>query len=361
MTKKNILITGIGSGGANNLVDCIRSSCQDEINIIGSNCVDFRLNLSNADLVVPLPHANSPEYSFTLLSLIEKYSINGIIPTTDIEAYKLSTIPELSHYTYLPSQFLISSVQDKASLFDIASSASLRVPKSSSLSNFEDVFKFFDELPPNHQRIWVRPRLGAGSRGATWVKTPQQAIQWITLWSELRGKQISDFHLCEFLPGRDLNIQTIWFNGQFISGTMVQRLMYYGGDAKLSGMASTPAVARRIFDKDLASQIELIGDSLKYPLHGSINFDLKQDINGIDCMTEINIGRFPMIIKLHEACRSIASHTSIYLQHLIENKSLSTYGWLDSSCQSHMFRELDISPVIVDNVNVNFRLESLHP
>ena len=151
---------------------------------------------------------------------------------------------------------------------------------------------------------------------------------WIKLWVEMRKFKISDFQICEFLPGRDLNVHTIWDNGQFISGTMVERMGYYGGEAKLSGMASTPSISRRVHFEDLAEKIEFLGSDFPYKLNGSINIDIKSDVNNIDCMTEINIGRFPMIIRLHEACiNKKPSNLKCYIDKVILKKDLKRIGW----------------------------------
>ena len=303
--------------------------------------------MSSADLNKLFPVATDSNYKDLVCEYCLKNDIDAIIPTNDREVFALSEVETIRDLTFLPSQSLVKGVQDKSSLFEIAKNASLRIPHSKSISTVDDLASSFQELLTFSDRVWLRPKKGSGSRGATWVRTVDQAIKWISLWCELQNFNFSDFQLCEFLPGRDLNIQSIWDNGRFVSGTIVERLDYFGGFNRLSGMSSTPSLAKRLDISAIDINLEQLSDTFPTPLNGSINIDLKQDSNDKYCMTEINIGRFPMIIRLHQAGLPLAnSHVGLYLSKILDKKPLEACGWYQQGNSAIMYRELDNEPLI---------------
>ena len=345
----NILVTGAGGGGGNNMISCIKKLIKNDLKVIGTNCSKNYIFMSTADETYLAPEASEKNYLSKINDLRKKHNIHQIIPCNDREVLALSKSDSLKEYLFLPNQDLISSVQNKSEFFKLANNASVRVPINYPLTSFEDLEEKFNLLKNYSEKVWVRPQKGSGSKGATWVNTFDQAMIWIKLWVEMRKFKISDFQICEFLPGRDLNIQTIWDNGNFVCGTMVERLGYYGGEAKLSGMASTPSISRRIHCDTLAAQIELLGRNLPYKLNGSINIDIKADSNNVDCMTEINIGRFPMIIRLHEACiNKKPSNLKCYIDKITLKKDLEKIGWHFEGLDTTMYRELDNLPKLIN-------------
>ena len=78
-------------------------------------------------------------------------------------------------------------------------------------------------------KFWIRTRSGAGSIAATWVNNGEQAKSWIKLWVELRGFELTNFTISEFLPGRDYAFQSVWKNGNLLVAKLAERLVYYMG------------------------------------------------------------------------------------------------------------------------------------
>ena len=64
----------------------------------------------------------------------------------------------------------------------------------------------------------------------------------------MRGVPGEDFTLSEFLPGRDYNVQGLWLKGRLVLIKMCERLSYLNGRQQPSGMSSTPALAKTVWE-----------------------------------------------------------------------------------------------------------------
>ena len=131
---------------------------------------------------------------------------------------------------------------------------------------------------------------------------------------------------------------------------MAQRKSYFMGANRLSGMSSTPEVAVTVKDKKVSGKVlQVIGSIFKTP-NGSINVDIKEDEHGNVYMTEINIGRFPMITTIHDSASSL-SPAAAYLLSAFDRNPLNQP--IDEYKENMMLiRDLDTEPVVVDGTKL---------
>lgn len=339
-----ILITGAGGGGGNNLIRSLRNSNLD-VRIIGTNCLSQAVAKSNADQSFLLPEASDPRYLPELNRLIHAEGVDLVIPNNDRESGFISDNRDaVETRTFMPDQDAVRLCQDKNRFYAAVSEVGMTVAPTVMVTDLDRLEETMDGLPPS-DRYWVRPRTGSGSKGATWVKTPAQARKWIELWHELRGFRPTDFQIATFLPGRDYNVQTIWLDGELRFLSMVERLAYYGGENRLSGMASTPAIARTINVPAAIENALAIIRHVDPKATGSFNVDMKGSVDGVANVTEINVGRFPMITTIHDANRrmnGVETYVRSALGLPFEQDGLEEIeeGWL-------MLRELDTEPLVI--------------
>ena len=128
------------------------------------------------------------------------------------------------------------------------------MPRTYPVSDRASLNEAWDALD-RRDLTWCRIRRGAASRGATMVRDADQAWSWISYWHTMRGVPVEDFTLSEFLPGRDYNVQGIWSEGRLILIKMCERLSYLNASQQPSGMASTPALAKTVWE---AAAIECV-------------------------------------------------------------------------------------------------------
>ena len=67
----------------------------------------------------------------------------------------------------------------------------------------------------------------------------------------MRGMEVSDFTISEFLPGRDFACQSTWKNGKLILMKAAERLSYIEAASRPSNMSSSPELAKTVYDEEL--------------------------------------------------------------------------------------------------------------
>lgn len=344
MKRRTVLVQGAGGGGGNNLIRSLRQSGLD-LRILGSNCLRHAVAKSSADETFLLPVCSDGGYVDALNALIEREAIDLVIPNSDRETGAVSALREAIHArTFLPPDDVVRTCHDKHALYRRFSSVGLPMAASVSLEGHADLETAFAALPAG-DRYWVRPRRGSGSRGATWVHTPAQAQKWIDLWIELRGYHWDDFQICSFLPGRDFCFQSVWREGQLVVAKLVERLAYYGGAARLSGMASTPEIARTVRDEATLDMIFRAVRTLTPEPHGNFSMDLKGDADGVMNITEVNIGRFCMITTIFDSTGKVNT-AGAYVRSAF-GEPVEVDDPIDIDEGYLLIRELDTEPLVV--------------
>lgn len=301
--SRRVLVTGAGSGPGNNLM---RSLARGEPSaaLVGCNSDRFMLKKSPAQRNFLLPSLEGDESSFesALRAIFSTVCIDLIIPGNDRDARALAAMHEreaLGCRSVLPKLRTIDSCQDKCTLSLFLRARGIPAPRTYPLTDRDSLESAWKGLEPR-RLAWCRIRRGFASRGATKVRDVDQAWNWISYWHTMRGVPVEEFTVCEFLPGRDYNVQGLWFDGRLVLIKMCERLSYLNAEQQPSGMASTPALAKTVWEPEAIAACEAALAALDERPHGVFNFDLKEDEAGVPCITEINAGRFAMITNLYD-------------------------------------------------------------
>jgi carbamoylphosphate synthase large subunit len=299
-SRRRVLVTGAGTGRANNLVRSLRAG-ESDINVIGCHSDPFVLAKAETDRRWHMPSPSSQADFITACQpIIARERIELIIPSSDEDALALAKMRDsLDCRVYLPSAEVISLCQDKYALSQALKANGAAVPETLAIRDFSGVSRAFRELD-HSQLLWVRTRHGAGSKGATKVKDADQAWNWIMYWNEMRGIPIEEFTLSEYLPGRDYNVQGLWHEGVTILIKMCERLSYLDGENRPSGMSSTPGLAKTLRDDRVLNLCERAIGVVAPSACGVFNIDVKEDVDRIPRITEINAGRFAMITNIYD-------------------------------------------------------------
>jgi carbamoyl-phosphate synthase large subunit len=136
--------------------------------------------------------------------------------------------------------------------------------------------------------------------GAIPVKRADQARSWIRYWEEMRGVPAASFTISEYLPGRDFSLQCLWNEGTLVLAKMSERLSYFGGAHSPSGVSSTPALGKTVLEPRVVEVCTAAIRAVDPKASGVFCFDLKEDEEGVPCVTEINAGRFAMITNIYD-------------------------------------------------------------
>ena len=291
MTSRRLLVMAAGTGACNNLVRSLRAG-DAEVDIVGCNDDRFTLKQSSADRLYLTPPVTAVEFESALLRLLDHEKIDLVIPSGDGDVVALSTLRDkLGSRCFLPEAQVIDLCQDKFDLGQFLAARGVPVPAPCAVTRLDGIGAIFKQLG-RPRPLWCRVRAGSRSLGAAPVNTVRQARAWIRYWQEMRGIPADRFTLSEYLPGRDFMCMSLWRDGQMVLVTTFEKLSYFGGEAYPSGTSSLSSLAKTILDSRLVDISNQAIRALSPTASGAFSVDLKENSEGVPCITEINAGRF---------------------------------------------------------------------
>ncbi len=241
-----------------------------------------------------------PRFAESLRRVIKGEKVDLVIPNSDHEVDVISRLRlKLPCHTFLPERPAVELCQDKYALGVFLESRGVPVAVTYPVTDPASIGAAFRRLAPRSP-LWCRMRAGAGSMGATPVGTPEQALGWIRYWEDMRGVSPGSFTLSEYLPGRDFACQSLWRDGQLILIKTVERLSYFGGWNRASGVSSIAALAKTVLEPRVVDVSARAIRALGTRVSGAFSVDLKENADGVPCVTEINAGRFITMMNLFD-------------------------------------------------------------
>ncbi len=296
---RRLLILGAGTGAANNLIRSLRAG-DPTFHLVGGHHDRFVLKKAPADRRYLLPAPGGRDWLRALRHVVETERIDLLIPDTDADVDLVSRLRRrVPCRVFLPRHTVIARCQDKYALTVFLRERGIAAPETYPLARLGDVGRVFRRFG-RRPLLWCRIRTGFGSMGALPVKTPEQARSWIAYWQTMRGIPVTAFTLSEYLPGRDYSFQCLWKDGALVLAKMSERLAYFGGGSHPSGVSSTPALGKTLLEPRVAAVCTEAIRALDRRASGIFCFDLKEDVRGEPCITEINAGRFAMITSIYD-------------------------------------------------------------
>jgi len=288
--EARVLVTSSGGIGGINFVRALRLAEQMEGRkyfIVGTDYSRYYILFPELDVRYNTPRHSDPEFFRAILEIAERHSISFIHPHSSVEAKVIAQNREMLDRVnikyYLPEPDEIAP--DKLDIYMKLKEAGVPVPRTylvDSLESIDEAFSVFGTP------LWIRARVGAGGRLSLKVSTPQEAKLWVQL-NHMQGRaEISDFIIQEYLPGRDLAFDSLWYEGRLVTSYVRERLEYPFKHISLTGITGTPSVARIIHDDEAAKVGIRAVEAFSRRPHGFYSVDLKQDSNGRPKVTEVD-------------------------------------------------------------------------
>ncbi len=283
---KRILCTGAGGPAGINFVKSLQIA-PEKIFIAGTESNEYYIHLVPIEVAYRVPRATDSNYVEKLNEIIRKEKIDFVHPQPDIEVLTVSENREkIKADVFLPSKETVKTCQDKLESAEVWRRKGVPVAKTILLRREEDVDKAFEKLG---SPLWIRARHGAGGRGSTPADNRETAVAWIRYW---KGRGVSwEFIAQEHLGGRNVAFHSLWKDGELVTSMARVRLEYIYPYLAPSGIMGTPSVQRTIHDKtvnEIGKKAVLAVDS---SFNGIASVDLKENGEGVPCVTEINPGR----------------------------------------------------------------------
>ena len=356
-----ILLTGAGTGTANNLVRSLRAGDASLV-VVGCHTNRFVLAQSTADRNVLIRATSGAD----LARVARAEKIDLVIPTRDDDVQVVARHrARLGARTFLPRTSIVEVCADKYRLTEALRRRGVAVPRTVPVSGLAGVTTAFRTLAPKGM-AWCRARRGSGSLGALPVRRPEQARAWIAYWREMRGVPASAFTLSEYLPGRDFGCQTLWKNGEVVLAKAFERLEYFVGGGQPSGVSSVAALGRTTSDPRPVDTALAAVRAVDRRASGLYSVDMKENAAGVPCVTEINAGRFlagTNILDLAGKHNMAAKYVRLAL-----DEPAGVGEFRDPVDDHFMVRDLDVLPGILhvdalfdDVVDLRQRPRAVHP
>ncbi|WP_243679482.1 hypothetical protein [Vulcanisaeta souniana] len=285
MRSARVLITGIGGIGGVNFVNALRLAERQvdlRLYLVGTDHNPYYIHFANVDARYRTPRHDDPTFLSTLLDIIKRHGIEFLHPHPSVDANVVASnrglFDSINVRAYLPSPESIAP-PDKALIADKMIKAGVPAPRTMSIKVLDDIDEAFSRLG---SPLWIRARRGAGGRLSLRVNNPEEAKLWVRLNVLQSRASIEDFIIQEYLPGRDVAFDSLWYRGgRLITSYARERIEYPFKHISLSGITGTPSVARTISDEEVNKVgVRAVLALDPEPPHGFYSVDLKEDLNG---------------------------------------------------------------------------------
>jgi carbamoyl-phosphate synthase large subunit len=160
----------------------------------------------------------------------------------------------------------------------------------------------------------------------------------------MRGVPAEAFTLAEYLPGRDFGCQSLWTAGRLVLIKTFERLSYVVRGSQASRVSSLAALTKMVFEPRVVQVCtEAIGH-LDRRATGVFCVDLKEDVRGVPCVTEINAGRFSMSTNVYDLTGK--HNMAVTYVHLALGELDAPPETYDIVEDHYMVRDLDTIPSV---------------
>lgn len=338
---KRILVTGAGGSAGIGFCRC-SNGANEKIFLVGTDCNPLTAHFSETDRRFIVPRADSLSYIEVLNKLIHSLDIEMVHPQPDIEVLEISKGKDkLDALTFLPDYKVVSKAQNKFVAYRALEKQGVEVAPSSMINHLEDLERCFDEFGG---KVWVRAIKGAGGKGSLLCRDTDIARSWINHWGGW-----GNFMGSEYLPGKNIGWDSIWEEGELLLYHTKERLEYAMAGSSPSGISGT---AGTIVSIDRADVLEIAKDAvlaLDPNPNGVYAVDLKENWDGVPCVTEINAGRF-LTSSLHFFAITGYNLPYFYVRLAYGESPSFDVDYPKGMC---IIRTLDTPPILLKKVDVD--------
>lgn len=339
--EKRLLIAGAGSGASNNLIRSLRAG-DPSVVVIGCHDDQFVLKNSAAERNYVLPPAGRPGWLPALRRVVAAERVDLILPTSDRDVAAFSRArAHLRERLFLPAASVIRTCADKYLLTSRLRAKGIPAPATYPVRGLGQLDAIFRRLG-RRGRAWCRVRTGAGALGAIPVNGPAQARAWIAYWRDMRDVPVTSFTLSEYLPGRDFGCQSVWKAGRVVLIKTYERLSYLGSGNQPALVSSVAALAKTVFDRRVVDTCIRAVRALDPRASGVFSADLKEDVSGVPCLTEINAGRFSSATNIFDLTGK-QNMAAVYVR-LALNEPVEVPDEYEAAENWYMLRDIDTPP-----------------
>ena len=355
---RTILITGIGGLTPRSIARIIKENHPD-YRLVGCDVEKkamgfFMKDKSGQKLInryYVAPHCDDPQYFSWIERLVEVEHIDYafVQPEAEIVVWG-QYFEDNGRYpcpVFMGCRQFSESLRDKAVMAELLEGTHF-IPKTIKVTQekprFEDVENEIG-FP-----CWIRATVGTGGLGSLKLDDISSYKSWLSI-----NSQIPEFTVSEFLTGRHLANQMLYYNGEYVKGAALECVEYVMANTAPSHVSGNTHFGRFLnedrINKFCDECIKYLEKKLGALAHGILSFDLKEDKDGNIKVTEINIRHMAYTgVMAHVGFDLIEDTIRIHEDGNADNVVRDPYHHYD---EPYVFlRDVDVEPIILESEEV---------
>ena len=344
-----VLITGIGGLTPRSIAKRIRKT-HPEYKLIGCDIDKKAMGFFMEGLLdeyYVCPRCTSNEYFSWMEKLVYEKNIDFAFVQPESEIVEWGDFFEKNgRYpcpVFMGSKVLSESLRDKSIMAELLEGTEF-IPKTIKVTQsnprFEDVENMIG-FP-----CWIRATEGTGGLGSLKLDDVSSYKSWLFI-----NSQIPEFTVSEFLTGRHLANQMLYYNGEYVRGAALECAEYVMANTAPSHVTGNTHFGRFLNEDAINTFcdncIKYLEKKLNVPAHGILSFDLKEDKNGQLKVTEINIRHMAYTGVMAEVGFDLIEDTiQIMLDGNCDNVERAPCYHYD---KPYVFlRDVDVEPIVLE-------------
>ena len=288
---KTILITGIGGLTPRSIAGVIRNN-HPNYRLIGCDiekkAVGFFMK-GLLDEYYVCPKCTSPDYFPWIEKLVCTKHIDYAFVQPEAEIVEWGDYYEKNGKfpcpVFMGCKLLSESLRDKSIMAELLEGTEF-IPKTIKVTQnnprYEDVEKIIG-FP-----CWIRATEGTGGLGSLRLDDLSSYKSWLFI-----NSAIPEFTVSEFLTGRHLANQMLYYNGEYVKGAALECVEYVMANTAPSHVTGNTHFGRLLNEDRINAFcdrcVKYLEQKLDVQAHGILSFDLKEDSHGNLKVTEVNI------------------------------------------------------------------------
>lgn len=289
--EKTILITGIGGLTPRSIATIVRER-HPKYHLIGCDvnpkAVGFFMT-GLLDEFFVCPRCTDSTYFPWIEHLISKKNIDYAFVQPESEIIEWCSFYEKNGRYPCPTLIgnlkLCSSLRDKAIMADLLVDTKF-IPKTIKVT--QENPKYDEIINEIGFPCWIRATEGTGGLGSLCLDCIENYRSWLLI-----NSKINEFTISEYLGGRHLANQMLYYEGEYVKGASLECVEYVMANIAPSHVTGNTHFGRFLNEDRINffcnECIEYLEKKLGVLAHGVFSFDLKEDNKGDLKVTEINI------------------------------------------------------------------------
>lgn len=357
---KTILVTGIGGLTPRSIAGIIRENHPD-YHIIGCDvekkAVGFFMK-GLLDEYYVCPKCTSLEYFPWIKKLVEEKHIDYAFVQPESEIIEWGDYYDKNGKypcpVFMGNKLFSASLKDKSIMAELLKGTDY-IPKTIKVT--QDNPKYNEIEKEIGFPCWIRATEGTGGLGSLRLDNITNYKSWLLI-----NSHIPEFTVSEFLTGRHLANEMLYYNGEYIKGAALECVEYVMANTAPSHVTGNTHFGRFLNEDRINlfcdNCIKYIENKLGILAHGILSFDLKEDKNGKMKVTEINIRHMAYTGVMARVGFDLIEDTIKIMEdgncERVERSPFYHYK------KPYVFlRDVDVAPIILDDEEIFNNFEKL--